>query len=38
MAYNLGTTVTPSTVDKKAGKGQLTQFHYNKKAIIDIKD
>lgn len=38
MAYNLGTTVTPSTVDKKSGKGQLTQYHYNKKAIIDIKD
>lgn len=38
MAYELGTTVTPSTVDTVAGNGQFNQKHYNKKAIIDIKD
>jgi len=38
MGYNAGTTATPSTIDKKAGIGQFNQKHYNKKAIIDIKD
>ena len=38
LDYNLGTTGTPSTLDAAAGNGQLNQFHYNKKAIIDIKD
>jgi len=38
MAYNAGTIASPSTVDKATGKAQLVQFHYNKKAIIDIKD
>lgn len=38
MSYNTGTTGAPSAIDKKAGNGQLTQYHYNKKAIIDIKD
>lgn len=38
MSYNAGTTSSESTVDKKAGNGQLRQEHYNKMAIIDIKD
>jgi len=38
LNYNGGTTGAPSTVDGAAGNGQLTQYHYNKKAIIDIKD
>lgn len=38
MGYNAGTVGSPSTVDVKSGKAQLQQFHYNKKAIIDIKD
>jgi len=38
MGYNSGTTVAPSTVDKKAGNAQLVQHYYNKKAIIDVKD
>ena len=38
MAYNAGTTVTPSTIDGVAGNGQLRQNYYDRKAVISIKD
>lgn len=38
MGYNAGKVGNPSTIDKKTNNGQLRQAHYDKKAIIDIKD
>jgi len=38
MGYNTGKTGGISTVDKKAGNEQFNQKHYDKRAIIDIKD
>jgi len=38
LNYNAGTVATPSTIDKGAGNGQIRQNHYNRKAVIDIKD
>jgi|LakMenEpi03Aug12_release.lakeMendotaPanAssembly.Ray.scaffolds.fasta_scaffold20787_4 N4-gp56 family major capsid protein len=38
MGYNTGKTGGVSTIDKKANNVQLTQAHYDKMAIIDIKD
>lgn len=38
MAYNTGKTGAVSTIDAKAANAQINQKHYNKKAIIDIKD
>lgn len=38
MLYNTGKTGSLSTIDKAASNQQIVQRHYNKKAIIDIKD
>lgn len=38
MVYNTGKTGGESTIDSAAGSVQIRQEHYNKKAIIDIKD
>ena len=36
--YNEGNITNPSNIDGAVGAGQLRQNHYNKKAVIDIKD
>ena len=38
MSYNTGKIGGLSTVDAKSGNAQFSQKHYNKRAIIDIKD
>ncbi len=38
MFYNEGTAAAPSTIDGAIGNKQITQQHYNRKAVIDIKD
>lgn len=36
--YNLGTNASPSNIDAAKGNKQLTQYHYDKMAIIEIAD
>lgn len=38
MSYNTGKTGGESTIDNGAGNVQIRQEHYDKKAVIDIKD